>query len=297
MASNTETGRLLTKTRRRDAALSGGNRSAVHVDTFTQREALAYLPDRLTAEDAATLMDEQMVPFIEELGRLPLTLSHAAAYVINEAVSCTEYLRRVTDQESRPDLLLPRQTDTEGYGRPVAAALLLSLNAANSSHPVGLAIPALRVAAFLDPAGRPRTLWGTTALATYLTEHRPGTSQPRPTVTVDDTQAVLRQLHRYGLLTDDSDGDPRLVHLHALTARATRETIPTPELVGIVTAAAYAVLELSPEEDHNAPDLSASLRANVEAMSACVSATPAGRPSSTRYFSGTATAFSKLACI
>ncbi|MEU0844058.1 tetratricopeptide repeat protein [Streptomyces sp. NPDC005962] len=269
-SSPTETGRVLATTRRREAALSGGNRSVVHVDTFTKSEAVAYLHDRLTVEDAAPLMDDQVGPVIEELGRLPLALSHAAAYVINEAVSCTEYLRRVNDQESRLDLLLPRQADTEGYGRPVAAALLLSLDAANSSHPVGLAIPALRLAAFLDPAGHPRSLWGTTALAEYLAERRAETSGPTPAVTADDAQAVLRQLHRYGLLTDESDGDPRLVRLHALTARAARETIPVPELAGIVIAAAYAVLELWPEEDHNAPDLGAVLRANVEVMSACL---------------------------
>lgn len=265
-----EAGRVLATTRRRDATLSGGGRHVIDVAAFDRSEALAYMQDRLRAPDAAPLLDDQVVPLIEELGRLPLALSHAAAYVINEAVSCTEYLRRVTGQGSRLDLLLPHHADAEGYGRPVAAALLLSLDAANLTDPVGLAVPALRLAAFLDSAGHPRALWSTTAVARYLSERHVGIPEPAPMVTAEAVHAALRLLHRYGLLADEPDGDSSRVSMHALTARATRESIPDHELVGTVRAAADALCELWPDEGGYDPDLHTALRSNVESLRAGV---------------------------
>ncbi|WP_220472718.1 hypothetical protein [Streptomyces sp. SCUT-3] len=47
-------------------------------------------------------------------------------------------------------------------------------------------------------------------------------------VDAGQARAALRVLHRYGLLTDDARAGNRAVRLHALTARATRETTPTP---------------------------------------------------------------------
>ncbi|MFJ9085726.1 tetratricopeptide repeat protein [Streptomyces sp. NPDC102384] len=268
---STETGRVLATTRRRDATLSGGGRRVIDVVAFDRSEALAYMQDRLSAPDAAPLLDDQVVQLIEELGRLPLALSHAAAYVINEAVSCTEYLRRVTGQGAQLDVLLPHHADAEGYGRPVAAALLLSLDAANLTDPVGLAVPALRLAAFLDSAGHPRALWSTTAVARHLSgERHVGVPEPAPMLTAEAVHAALRLLHRYGLLTDEPDGDSSRVSMHALTARATRESIPDHELEGTVRAAADALCELWPDEDGYDPDLHTALRSNVESLRAGV---------------------------
>ncbi|MGW2588557.1 NB-ARC domain-containing protein [Streptomyces virginiae] len=173
-------GRVLATTRRQDALLSGGGRAVVDIDTYSVDEADAFLRERLRAAGAAHLFDTQARDLAKALGYLPLALSHAGAYMINEDVTCASYLHRFNNNASRLGDLLPRQADTEGYGRQVAAALLLSLDVAQECEPVGLAIPALRLAAVLDPAGHPRSLWEGEAVARYLSEHREPFSSVAP---------------------------------------------------------------------------------------------------------------------
>ncbi|MDT0549211.1 tetratricopeptide repeat protein [Streptomyces lonegramiae] len=253
-------GRVLATTRRRDAVLSGGGRAVVDIGTYSPDEATAYLHDRLTSVGAAHLLDAQAGALTEELGRLPLALSHAAAYMINEDVTCARYLQLFTDRRSRLEQLLPLEADTEGYGRQVAAALLLTLDAAQACEPVGLAIPAIRLAAVLDPAGHPQDLWASAFVTDYLGATAPGEVGP------EQARAVLRLLHRYGLITDDVQAGPRAVRLHALTARAARESTPAPEVPTAVRAAADALRDLWPAADHADPDLSAVLRTNTDTL-------------------------------
>ncbi|MEU8509917.1 tetratricopeptide repeat protein [Streptomyces brevispora] len=271
-------GRVLATTRLREAALSGGGRTVVAVDTYTPAEAHNYLATRLTSEGMAHLLDHHTERLLETLGRLPLALSHAGAYIINEAVSCTEYLQDFTNRRRRLDELLPADADTEGYGRQVAASLLLSLDAAQAREPVGLAAPALRLAAHLDPAGHPRALWATEAVTAYLADHRTvrtGTEDGQPArdevraVDSRQTRSALRLLHRYNLLTDDTTDSPRAVRIHALTALATQEALPTDAAPAIAEAAASALLALWPEADHTAPGLAAALRANTDTLATC----------------------------
>ncbi|MFI1067754.1 tetratricopeptide repeat protein [Streptomyces spororaveus] len=239
-------GRVVATTRRQDAALSGGGRAVVDVDTYSAHEADTYLCARLRSARTEHLLDAQTEPLAEALGYLPLALSHAAAYMINEDVPCTDYLHRFNSSAAKLDDLLPRHADTEGYGRHVAAALLLSLDVAQTCEPVGLAIPALRLAAVLDPAGHPRDLWGVEAVINYLTAYRvpiPSSHSPAP-VSSTQAKAALRLLHRYGLLTDDAQAGFRAVKLHALTARAVREHTPSGEQREIVRTAAEALTEL-----------------------------------------------------
>ncbi|MFI1155068.1 tetratricopeptide repeat protein [Streptomyces sp. NPDC020817] len=239
-------GRVVATTRRQDAVLSGGGRAVVDIDTYSSQEADTYLRARLRSARAEHLLDAQTEPLTRALGYLPLALSHAAAYMINEDVPCADYLLRFNSSAARLDDLLPRHADTEGYGRHVAAALLLSLDVAQACEPVGLAIPALRLAAVLDPAGHPRDLWGVQAVSDYLTAHRAPTPPSDDLTPVSSTQAkaAVRLLHRYGLLTDDAQAGFRAVKLHALTARAAREHTPSSEQREIVRTAAEALTEL-----------------------------------------------------
>ncbi|MFG2489399.1 tetratricopeptide repeat protein [Streptomyces virginiae] len=239
-------GRVVATTRRQDAALSGSGRAVVDVDTYSSQEADTYLRARLRSARAEHLLDAQTEPLAAALGYLPLALSHAAAYMINEDVPCADYLLRFNSSAAKLDDLLPRHADTEGYGRHVATALLLSLDVAQTCEPVGLAIPALRLAAVLDPAGHPRELWGGKTVINYLTVHRGPTPSPECHTPISSTQAkaALRLLHRYGLLTDDAQAGFRAVKLHALTARAVREHTPSGEQREIVRTAADALTEL-----------------------------------------------------
>ncbi|MFE2159911.1 tetratricopeptide repeat protein [Streptomyces lydicus] len=267
--SPTGNGHVLATTRRRDAILSGGGRAVIEVDTYSPQEALSYLHSRLTDAGAAHLLDVGTTAVAEELGRLPLALSHAGAYMINEDVSCSDYLQRLTDHQSRLQDLLPPDADSEGYGRHVTAALLLTLDAAQQCRPVGLALPALRLAACLDPAGHPKVLWTTTAITDYLTAHRLTGNEQRDgdqgEVSADQAQAALRLLHRYALVTCETAG-PRAVRIHALTARATRETTLASEIPTAACSVADALHTIWPQEDHNDLELCAVLRANTESL-------------------------------
>ncbi|MFI6154676.1 tetratricopeptide repeat protein [Kitasatospora sp. NPDC051170] len=257
-------GRVLATTRRRDALVSGGGRAVVEIGTYSEEEALGYLRERLTAADAAHLLDQSAEDLIEALGRLPLALSHAAAYMINEGVGCTHYLGLFTRSASSLATLLPTGADTDGYGRQVTASLLLALDAAQLRTPIGLAAPAIRLAAYLDPAGHPEQLWATPAVTYYLTAHR--TRSNAAPVTPDEARAAVRLLHHYGLLTHETRDGDRAVRLHALTARAARETTPDTETPATVRAAADALLGIWPEFEYTAPGLTAVLRANTDAL-------------------------------
>ncbi|SDC65865.1 FxSxx-COOH system tetratricopeptide repeat protein [Streptomyces prasinopilosus] len=269
--SRTGTGWALATTRLRDARLTGGGRTRVDIDVYTADEADAFLRARLTGDGMEDLLDDRAPALAESLGHLPLALGLAAAYMINEQLSCTAYLRRFTDRRTRLEEALPETADTEAYGRPITATLLLSLDAVRAADPTGLAVPVLRLAALLDPAGHPHALWTEPPLLDHLTTHRtpPGakdTAPDAPRVTADQAHTVLRLLHRYALLTCDTRAEPRAVRVHALTARAVRENTPAADLPDLAVAAAGALLHTWPETDQSHAGLAAVLRANTDAL-------------------------------
>ncbi|WP_051742281.1 tetratricopeptide repeat protein, partial [Kitasatospora sp. MBT66] len=261
--------RVLVTTRRRDALVSGAGRVVVDIGMYTRVEALSYLRERLATTGAEHLLDVRTDDLVEALGRLPLALAHAAAYMINEDKASTSYLHLFTDRTSRLETLLPPAADTDGYGRQVTASLVLALDAAEQREPLGLAAPAIRLAAHLDAAGHPQNLWSTAAFTRYLTTYRApssGTAAPAP-VTPDRALAAVRVLHQYALLTSKAEDNPRAIRLHALTARTVREGITVGETPATVHAVADALMELwEYEHEHSAPHLTAVLGANTDTL-------------------------------
>jgi hypothetical protein len=74
-------------------------------------------------------------------------------------------------------------------------------------------------------------------------------------------------LDRYRLITYDAISDQhRAVRVHALTARAVRETVSDDQQSALAMAAAEALLQLWPVFDQPHPDLAAVLRANTDAV-------------------------------
>ncbi|WP_299540685.1 FxSxx-COOH system tetratricopeptide repeat protein [uncultured Streptomyces sp.] len=266
-ASRTGTGWVLGTTRLHDAILTGNGRRRVRVDVYTPGEATAYLRTRLVEDDAGHLLDDTLDDLAAALGHLPLALGHAAAHMLNQDLTSAQYLALFNDSSRRLEHVLPKTADAEGYGRQIATTLLLSLDAAQHTEPTGLARPALQLAAHLDPAGHPHTLWTTPTVLAHLTEHRttpPDTDEEAPDVTVEEAEAVLRVLHRYALINSDCRQEPRAVRIHALTARATRETTPAEALSSLAQAAADALLNIWPDLDLAHPTLAAALRSNTE---------------------------------
>ncbi|MGW2478150.1 tetratricopeptide repeat protein [Streptomyces sp. NPDC001665] len=269
-ASRTGTGWVLASTRLHDAALTGNGRRRVPIDVYTPDEAAAYLRSRLTDDGAAHLLSDSVETLASALGHLPLALGHAAAYMLNQDITVAEYLALFNDHDRRLDQLLPEGADAEGYGRQVAATLLLSLDAAQLTQPAGLARPALRLAAHLDPAGHPHDLWNSPTVLAYLGEQREpaedgmAAGEARGAVSAEQAGAVLRVLHRYALINSDRQQEPRAVRIHALTARAARETTPAEVLPRLAQAAADALLHVWPILDQPCPETASALRSNTD---------------------------------
>lgn len=260
-------GHVVATTRRKEPALSGGGRNVVDVRTFQPEESVAYLRQRLSSAGFGHLLDGSVDELAEALGHLPLALSHAAAYLIRkQRFTCGDYLERYVEQSASLAELLPGWADTEAYGRPVAVTLTLGLEAAAALPPVGAARKVLQMAALLDAAGHPVRVWDTRAAAAHAA--RPNASgdvarMPSP----EDVWETCLALHSYGLLHIDSAGGPRAVGVHAVTARAVRESADPRDLAQAADAAADALAEIWPDHTYLDADLVAVLRANVDALS------------------------------
>ncbi|MGW1848942.1 tetratricopeptide repeat protein, partial [Streptomyces sp. NPDC001966] len=274
------TGWTLATTRLKHPRLTGGGRARIDVDVYTPAEATGYLTTRLTHDHKAHLIDHQAPALAETLGHLPLALGHAAAYMLRENTSCSTYLEQFSNRATHLDELLPHWADTERYGRQVTTTLLLALDATDQDPHGPLARTALRITAHLDPAGQPAALWTTNAFLTYLAHQQPAafparrnfslrrrrTSTAR-TITSEEALAGLRLLDRYGLITYDSTTDHlRAVRIHALTARAVRETIPKDQQPTAAVTAADALVEIWPDPDHTQRELAATLRTNTDSL-------------------------------
>ncbi|WTO36417.1 tetratricopeptide repeat protein [Streptomyces achromogenes] len=263
---NPRNGRVLATTRRRDALLSGQGRRLIHVDLYTPAEATAYLHRRLSDAGHPQLFEDEAAGDLSQaLGLLPLALGHAAAYMINKRCDVGTYLTRFQATDGRLADLLPPEADTEGYGRPVTTALLLSLDAVQAADTTQLARPLLQLIALMDPLGHPAGLWTTPPVQEHLRTSRPPRRhwlrRRQPTLTEEDIHSALDCLRTYALVTQDSAQAP--IRMHALTARAVRETIEPQALPAIARTAGDAILSLWPDLDHQDRALSAALRANT----------------------------------
>ncbi|WP_371544678.1 tetratricopeptide repeat protein [Streptomyces sp. NBC_00554] len=258
-------GWVLATTRRHDALLSGQGRKLIHLDLYTPEEARAYLRRRLTDAGHPHLYDtDDAEQLAMELGYLPLALGHAAAYTINKRCTTGDYLTLCRDTGSTLSDLLPENADTEGYGRPVTTALLLSLPAVEDADSTRLARPLLEFISLMDPIGHPAALWTTAPALQHLRNARPGRRRwlrrHQPAVTEAEVRAALECLRNYALIAQDTDTAP--IRMHALTARALRETPQPQPLPATARAAAEAIMSLWPALDHHDRELSAALRAN-----------------------------------
>ncbi|WP_437017887.1 tetratricopeptide repeat protein [Streptomyces sp. enrichment culture] len=259
-------GWVLATSRREDAQLSGGGRALVRIGLYTDAEARAYLKRRLTDAGHPHLHDPDRAGEIAvELGHLPLALGHAAAYLINKRCTMADYLALLRDTNSRLGELLPASADTEGYGRPVTASLLLSLDAVEEADTSHLARPLIHLASLMDPLGHPATAWTTPKaldhLRTARPPHRRRLRKHHAPVTETEVHNALEHLRTYALITQDTATAP--LRMHALTARAVRETIPPGLLPATARTAADALTSLWPRHDHEDRELAALLRANV----------------------------------
>jgi hypothetical protein len=219
-----------------DGELVPGPRQ-VTVPVFSQREAMAYLFDRLAANQ-----DQRNGAYdlAEDLRGEPAALAQAAAVMAGSGAGCRAYQRYFTEQRER---LLA----ADGREPPAATVTwMLSAEYAEELLPGGGTWPLLVLAALLDSHGIPVPVMTGPAACRYLA----ATGTPSP-----DPQSAMLALEHAGLVRAGP-----AVYVGRALQRAARATAPAELLGQAVRAAADAVLEAWPQ-DQPRSGLAAQLRA------------------------------------
>ncbi len=270
-------GRVVITTRSLDVAAREREWRPVPVGMFTRQEAFAYLTARLgpDADEAA----EQVHALAEDLGRLPLALAQAAAYMTDRALDSAAYRVRFADRRRTLAEVFPEaRALPDDQRRTVAVTWSLSIELADQLTPVGLARPLLRLAGMLDANGFPLdVLCGAPALA-YLTARRTapdaGAGDPAGTAAVNaagaapvDAEAArdaVYCLRRLSLVELDTDTPERAVRVHGLIQRATRDELTLDEFDQVAWVAADALVDVWPGVEKTLGSFV--LRANADAL-------------------------------
>ena len=137
---------LVTSDRPSVADLGG----SVAVDVFTAEEARAFLAERTALAD-----DEEAAKVVSELGYMPLALAQAAAGDRRAAAQLRSIPGAVTARLAGG---YPAHERGQHYPPGVAAAVLLSLDAARASHQSGISVRLMETIAVLPGAGAHRAL-------------------------------------------------------------------------------------------------------------------------------------------
>ncbi|GAA1932564.1 tetratricopeptide repeat protein [Kitasatospora viridis] len=268
-------GRTVVTTRGRHTALTEGGRIRLEVGLFTPEQALAYLTNSL-ADRARHEPEDELAALAEDLGRLPLALSQAAAYILDIRTSITAYRELLADRtqalaDAAPDTLPDSQTHT------VAAAWTLSIDHADTQRPTGLARPLLHLLSHLDPNAIPTTILTSPPILAHLTVRLAESSAvadggagtrggASPKVTARQVELALATLHRLSLIDHDPDGDPHpVVRVHQLIQRSVCDTLTPQQHHQAACTAADGLLAVWPRIERNTA-LVAALRANATAL-------------------------------
>lgn len=264
------TGRVLITTRRQDAALTTG-RHHIPVGLFSPTACLAYLTQAVAHDEP----EEELVALAEDLGRLPLALSQAAAYLTDTGTSAADYRRLLADRTTTLRTAAPDSLP-DGQRLTTAATWALSIDHADRLRPPGLARPLLQLAAFLDPNGIPDTVLASLPARTYLALHRTGSAttspadgtQGREDVPEQEVRWALSALRRLSLIQHEPGTPHTAIRVHQLIQRAVRDTLTSEQHDQAAQACADALLTVWPDiEDDMA--LAQTLRANTGALAAC----------------------------
>ena len=215
----------------------------VQVDVFSAEEAQALLAGRtgLTDEAGASAV-------AAELGYLPLALDQAAAVIAEQHLGYAEYLARLKALPVGDYLVHGEDGEEQPYPPGVAEAVLLSLEAAWASDPIGVCAGVMETMAVLSPAAVHRDLLHAAGQAGTLL----GRGRRVAGSLVDQ---ALERLDERSLLCFGLDG--QAVTVHCLVARVVRGGLVRRGRLAAACRAAASALEMSAEaivkpQDHAA---------------------------------------------
>jgi len=224
-----DAGRVLVTTRLAAGALAANKRRVVQIGTFSPRESVNYLADRLAGDP-----DQRTGVFdlATDLGGFPLALGHAAACMRDAHTGCRQYRASYAERHRR-------MASGGDHADIIATTWLLCLERADSLPPAGLAWPALVLLALLGPAAVPQTVLASRAACDYICGD-PGAD--------DQVHGVLGNLARVGLVALDSGPPAPTVQMHPLVQSAIQRVIPTAQLDQAVRAVADALVQAWPRK-------------------------------------------------
>ncbi|MFE6575498.1 tetratricopeptide repeat protein [Streptomyces rochei] len=258
-------GRVLVTTRRREAALTGAERRLVTVGLFTPQEAAAYFTAVLAAHDRHEPIN-QINDLASDLGYLPLALAQAAAYIIDDAITCADYRQRLADRFRKLADLLPEPSGLpDNQATTMAATWSLSIERADQLRPAGLARPMLQLTAMLDPNGIPSGFLASAPALNHLSLHRMPGEQPPAPVTAEEAAGALQALHRLNLIDHIPDAPYATVRVHQLIQRATRDALTADQHDQLAVTAADILTAAWPAIERDTA-LAQALRANAAAL-------------------------------
>jgi tetratricopeptide (TPR) repeat protein len=245
-------GRLLVTCARPGIAVGGAETRVVPVGSFSLREALNGLTERLSMNP---FQRQGAIDLVETLGREPLALAQAAAVVASSNLACRDYRDFFVSRRER--------LWTGSVEMPSAAMVtwVLSLERAEALLPGGSVRLTLVLAALLDGHGIPGVIFGTRATAEYLS----GAAGSPSTADSKSAWDALLVLERTGLISINRDVTPWTVGMNSAVQMAVRLAAPAQVQEPAARAAASALLEVWPAEEPQ-PWAAARLRANAASL-------------------------------
>ena len=246
-------GRLLITSRQPAIAAGWRGTHVVPVGSFSVREALSGLTERLSANPVQRV---GAIDLVETLGREPLALGQASAVVAGSTLDCLAY---------RDLFVRRRQQIGIPVGEMPSAAMLtwtLSLARAESLRPGTSVRLMLALVALLDGHGIPEAVFRTSAVATYLggaATPFSAVADPKPAV---DTLLAVEQA---GLISVDRTVTPPTILISSVVQAAIRLAAPAEAQEVAARAAASALLEAWPAHEPE-PWTADRLRANAASL-------------------------------
>jgi tetratricopeptide (TPR) repeat protein len=236
----------------RDATAPAPEQLSIALSSFSQREALDYLSDRLNDDPYQA---GGSVDLATTLGCVPVGLALAVAYLHDSGQDCRRY-RLAWEQY--------RGAWAEGIGGDLLApSWMLAIDRARQFAPTELPWPALKLAAVLGPAWIPGAVLTSSAACAYVTG--------RQVVSKGD-QASLRaafgNLERVGLVAIEPEDEIRTVHMSAALQSSVRQVMGPAEIRRTVQAAADAICESWPDDGSQA-DMEQALRDCATSVRRC----------------------------
>ena len=250
------TGRLLITCTQSSAASARPETHVVPIGSFSVREALNCLTERLSINPAQR---HGAVDLIEALGREPLAIAQVSSVLANSHLSYRDY---------RDYFARRRQQIGMAAGEvPSAAAVTwtLSLGQAESLLPGPSVRLMLVLLALLDGHGIPGAIFSTPSMTAYLGgDVVPFSSAVGPKLAWD----TLLATERAGLINLNQAVTPPTILMSSVLQAAIRLAAPVNVQDPAARAAASALLEAWPADEPE-PWTAVSLRANAASLQAC----------------------------